>query len=460
MFRSFRRIFSKLNLTRNSSCHVGDPCDPSTQVTILANGIRVATEYRPEPLACVALVVEAGSRFETACNNGITHFIEHMAYKGFVSMERSLLEESLLMMGVKMSADTQREIQTFTSLGLAEFAPNVVDVLARIITDLDLNDCAIEHEKHNMCLEMVDTDSDPRAVTFDYLHQTAFQGTPLAQRVIGPSKNVSKFDKSFATKFLSQHYQPYKLCVASSGMLNHDEMVKWTEARLGHLVGEAACQSDDGPCRFTGSQIIYRDDSMPFAHVAIAFEAPGYASPEYMSLLIASCMVGQWDRSCGGGYANGLPLARAAACADLCESFESFYLAYRDIGLWGIYFVADGLQVEDMLLNVQEEWMKLCSMTQSTDLERGVAMARLALARKVEGAARSCRDIGTELLYTCTRRSLADRWDALARIKVHAVRETCERLLYDRCPAVAAVGPTECLSDYTRIRAGQYWLRF
>lgn len=440
-------------------CHPVDPCDPGTQVSILANGIRIATEYRPEPLASVALVVEAGSRYETAYNNGITHFIEHMAYKGFVSMSRALLEEALLLMGVRMSADTQREMQTFTGVGLAEYAPNVLDVLARIVTDLELDESAIELEKYNVCLEMVDADNDPRAVTFDYLHQTAFQGTPLAQRVIGPSKNVRKFDKCFTSNFLCQHYQPYKLCVVSSGLVDHDAMVAWTDARLGHLMGEAACQSDDGPCRFTGSQIIYRDDSMPFAHVAIAFEAPGYASPEYWSLLVASRIVGDWDRSCGGGYSNGSLLARAAACADLCESFESFYLTYRDIGLWGVYFVAHRMKLEDMLSNVQDQWMKLCVMTQYTDMERGVAGARLALARRGDGAARACRDLGAELLYTCSRRSVRDRWDALARTKVHAVREGCERMLYDRCPAVAAVGPTEGLPEYTRIRASQYWLR-
>lgn len=436
-----------------------EPCDLGTQVSILSNGIRIATEYRPEPVASIALVVEAGSRYETAFNNGITHFIEHMAYKGFCSMNQALLEESLLFMGVKMSADTQREIQTFSAMALAEYAPNVLDVLARIITDLELDGSAIDLEKYNICLEMVDTDNDPRAVTFDYLHQTAFQGTPLAQRVIGPSKNVRKFDKIFAANYLCQHYQPYKLCVVSSGLVDHHAMVDWTAARLGHMIGEAACQSDDGPCRFTGSQIIYRDDSMPFAHVAIAFEAPGYASPEYWPLLVASRMVGDWDRSCGSGYGNGSLLARAAACANLCESFESFYLTYRDIGLWGVYFVGDGMKLDDMLANVQDQWMKLCVMTQHTDLERGVAAARLAVAQRVDGAARSCRDLGTELLYTCSRRSVEDRWDALARVKVHAVRENCENIMYDRCPAVAAVGPTEGLPDYTRIRAGQYWLR-
>lgn len=460
MFRRIRPIFKYFSRQYAAPlCHPAEPSDPGTQVTILANGIRIATEFRPEPFASIALMVEAGSRYETAYNNGITHFIEHMAYKGFVSMNRALLEEALLFMGVKLSADTQREIQSFTSVGLPEYAPNVLDVFARIITDLDLNSCEIELEKYNICLEMIDTDNDPRAVCFDYLHQTAFQGTPLAQRVIGSSKNVRKFDKCFATNFLCQHYQPYKLCIASSGFVDHDAMVGWTDARLGHLVGEAACQSDDGPCRFTGSQIIYRDDSMPFAHVAIAFEAPGYTSPEYWSLLVASCIVGEWNRSCGGGYNNGLPLARAAACGNLCQSFESFYLAYRDIGLWGIYFVGDPMKLDDMVANIQEQWMKLCVMTQYTDMERGVAAARLLLARRADGAARSCRDIGVELLYACTRRSLADRWDSLARTKVHAVRENCERILYDRCPAVAAVGPAEALPDYTRLRAGQYWLR-
>ncbi|KAJ0183954.1 hypothetical protein K1T71_000377 [Dendrolimus kikuchii] len=459
MFKNFRSIARNIFLRRYCDCQLTGPPDPNTAFTILANGVRVATEVISSPFTCISMFVEAGPRFETACNNGITHMIEHMAYKGsFMStMTQSELEYSVISMGGQLTVKTLREIQIFTAKCPAEYAPNVIDIFSRILLDLSIDDAKVEEEKRNICLEMIDTDNDPKAVLFDYLHQTAFQGTPLAQRVIGPSDTVQKFDASSICSFIQAHYRPYKLVIATAGGVPHDQMVRLTESKFGHMVGDPYCESNVGPCRFTGSQIIYRDDSMPFTYVAIAVEAPGYCSPDFLTMLIASCMIGSWDRTQGPHL--GMPLAEAAAVAHLCVGYESFYIPYRDVGLWGIYFISKRMDAEDMLLNVQDQWMKLCIMSQASDFERGKFFARLKLAKRVEGVVNSCMDIGTQVMNTCGRKSLVDTINQFENIKLNNFKGVCEKYIYDRCPAVVALGPTEVLSDYTRIRAGMYWLR-
>ncbi|XP_031767469.2 cytochrome b-c1 complex subunit 1, mitochondrial-like [Galleria mellonella] len=461
----FRNIFPSVSKVLKASVrHCWANCTPvdlpsNTQLCILPNGVRVATEQTNSSLASISLYIEAGPRFETACNNGITHFIEHMAYKGFNSMTKCQLQESLLLMGAKLGAHTTREIQIFSAKCLVENAGDIIHILSNVITDLALLEEEIEAERYNICLEMVDADNDPKQVVFDYLHQTAFQGTPLSQRVIGPTRNIQRFDRHFTATFLSQHYQPYKLALVSSGCLDHSQMVDFALARFGHMVSHSAYESDEGPCRFTGSQVIYRDDSMPFAHVAIAVEAPGYNSPEYLTLLAASYVVGSWNKGQGGGINNASPLAQAAATGNLCESFESFYIAYRDIGLWGCYFVCDRMKLEDMIYNIQNTWMNLCISTQFFDAKRGSRLAHLEIAKAVTGSINSCHDLGIQTMYRCGRKSIQDIAYDLSTINQQNVKETVERYIYDRCPAVVAVGPTENLPDYTRIRAGMYWLR-
>lgn len=431
----------------------------STKMTILDNGVRVATEALPIPFAAVSLFIEAGSRFETACNNGITHFLEHMAYKGFNSMLRCQLEDTLRCMGVKMTAHTSREIQVFSAKCLAEHVPVVVGILSNIIVDLALCECEVECEKQNIRLQLIDADRDPKLVCFDYLHQTAFQGTPLANRVIGTSQNIERFDKFYTTAFLCEHYQPYKLAIVGVGNILHENMVCYAQAKLGHMVGDPCCESEEGPCRFTGSQISFRDDSMPFAHIAVAFEVPGYGHADYKTLMTAKSMIGTWRKGQGGKTDIGSPLARAASTSELCEYFESFYIPYRDIGLWGIYFVSKKMDVEDMLYNVQDQWMKMCTMPQFFDCERAVNGLKLEYARNVEGAIRSCNDLGMQTMYACGRQSLEEMFYDLKGVHHNGIKLTMEKYIYDRCPAVAAVGPVEGLPEYTRIRAGTYWLR-
>lgn len=95
---------------------------------------------------------------------------------------------------------------------------------------------------------------------------------------------------------------------------------------------------------------------MPLAHVAIAVEGCGWDSPDNIALMVANTLIGSWDRSHGGGANLASNLAAASAQANLCHSFQSFNTCYTDTGLWGIYFVADKLSIEDMVFNVQSEW--------------------------------------------------------------------------------------------------------
>lgn len=433
--------------------------DPFTQVTMLHNGVRIATEEVESPLACLSLFVTVGSRYETACTNGLSHFIEHLAFKGFRTLNKCGVEESIMCMGGKLTAQTTREMQIFSAILPSEYAPSAVDKLSKIIIDLDLNDCEVEQERFNINSELIDADNDPKQLVFDYLHATAFQGTPLGQRVIGSSSNIERFDACAASNFMCEHYQPYRLILATSGNVTHEKIMQYAEGRFGCIAPQPCCEPEPGPSRFTGSTVVYRDDSMPLCHAAIAFEAPGYCSPSYLTMLVMKYIVGSWDRSQGLGEGNAPMVARAFATDKLCEMYESFYITYRDIGLWGVYFVADKWKLDEVVYHFQFQWMQLCTMVQMSEIERGFNGVRMELARRYDSVVSSSHDIGTQMLYTCGRKSLAEVTSGLDRIKVHNVRELSDKYLYDRCPAVVAVGPTETMPDYVRIRSGQWWLR-
>ncbi|XP_013198094.2 cytochrome b-c1 complex subunit 1, mitochondrial-like [Amyelois transitella] len=449
------------SLVRHRSC--GRACSPSevpsnTKLTILPNGIRIATEETRSPLACISLFAEAGSRYEKACNNGIFHFIEHLIYKGFKSMTKSELQDLCFCSGIKFSATTGRELQVFSARCLPECSLIVIDIFSKMLKEPAFFENEIEMERYTLTKELIDADNDPKQVLFDYLHQTAFQGTPLAQRVIGSQRNLKSFDAAYCSMIIKDHYQPYKLAFVSSGCVKHDEMSQQVNTHFGCMQGDPAMQSDEGSCRFTGSEVIFRDDSLPYAHVALAFEAPGYNTTDYWTMLAAACMLGSFDRSQGRSENHAYHLAQAGGTG-ICERYEPFYIPYRDVGLWGVYFVAHKMHLEDMLYNVQKTLMGLCTMSQFSDVQRGVNAAKLLVARSVQGTIDSCHDVGFQIMYRCGRQSLQDSYDCLSSVNHNVLREVCDKYLYDRCPAVAAVGPTENLPEYNRIRAGMYWLR-
>lgn len=428
-------------------------------LTTLKNELRVATQRTKSPLTCMTLAVAAGPRYETACTSGLTHFIEHLAFKG----SRNEAEEQLIMelidMNAKMTVHTSREEQVFSVVLPSENALKAVEKLYSVVAELDLNNRKISKERENIWRELADSDADPKQVLFDYLNATAFQGTPLGQRVIGPTENLCRFDDAIVTGFMNENYTPHRMCLGAVGQIDHNEIVSATTSTFGCMPKDMGGAIEQGPNRFTGSQVTYRDDSMPFCHAAIAFEAPGYSSADYYKMLVLKHIVGSWDRSQGRGEEHAPPVARWVALDKLCERYEPIYVVYHDIGLWGVYFVADKWKLDEIVLRVQDQWMELCTVLSARDVQRGCNLAKLAVAREYASVVRCAHDLGRRVLHGCAREPLDVVHASLAKLDAKALRAQADRVLYDRCPAVAVVGPSETMPDYNRIRSGMWWLR-
>lgn len=433
---------------------------PACYWSLLPNGVRVISEQTCSPVANISLFIEAGPRFETACNNGITHFIEHMAYKGFLSMPKLTLETSLQNIGAKMTVQTTREVQIFSATCLTEHTPIIINYLSRIMHELELNYDEIQMEYATINQELYDTDKDDVAVLFDYLHQTAFQGTPLSKPVIGPSHNYNRFDGCYTRSYLCEHYQPYRMVLAASGCFAHQDIVCQAQKTFS-CIEQTSCEQDYGPCRFTGSEIVYRNDAMPFTHLAFALEAPGYGGIEYWKLKIMQYIVGKWHRSQGGGRIAWPKLGHALSVSQLAEYYDTFYIAYRDVGLWGVHIcVATGTDIEDALWNIQNEFKYLCTMVQITDVERAVNALKVDLARAVDGSINSCYDMGFQILYLNTRQNLLEIYEIIESVKAAEIKDLANKYIYDRCLAQAALGATETLPEYNRVRSGMWWVRY
>ncbi|KAJ8738058.1 hypothetical protein PYW08_000653 [Mythimna loreyi] len=462
----FKSILKSISITvsrisvRHETC-AGRVPGSFTKLTSLKNGVKVATQTMESPLACVTLAVACGPLYETACTHGLTHFIEHFAFKGSRCVGEEQLTKDLIDLNAKMTVHTSRELQVFSVVLPVDNAPKAVEKLCNVISGLDINDNKINKERENICRELADTDADPKQVLFDYLNATAFQGTPLAQRVIGPSENLQRFDADITSTFMCENYTPYRMCIASAGSMDHNAMVRAAKATFGCLesMPRGRGAPDLGPTRFTGSQVLYRDDSMPFCHAAITFEAAGYSSADYYKMLVLQHVVGSWDRSQGRGEEQAPPVAKWVALDKLCERYKPVYVAYRDIGLWGVYFVADKWKLDEIVTRVQDQWMELCTVLSDKDVQRGCNLAKLALAREYASVVRSAHALGKQVLYRCLRLPLDEVFGILAKLEKKELRALADRCLYDRCPAVAVVGPSETMPDYVRIRSGMWWLR-
>ncbi|XP_055380984.1 mitochondrial-processing peptidase subunit beta [Condylostylus longicornis] len=433
---------------------------PATEVSTLDNGLRVASEDSGAATATVGLWIDAGSRYETPQNNGVAHFLEHMAFKGTAKRSQTDLELEVENLGAHLNAYTSREQTVFYAKCLSNDVSKAVEILADIIQNSKLGESEIERERGVILREMQEVESNLQEVVFDHLHATAYQGTPLGQTILGPTKNIKSIGKSDLNDYIKSHYKAARIVLAGAGGIKHNDLVKLANEHLGKLEN-----TYDGkppsvtPCRFTGSEVRVRDDALPLAHIAIAVEGCGWTDQDNVPLMVANTLIGAWDRSQGGGVNNASKLAAHSAESNLCHSFQSFNTCYKDTGLWGIYWVCDPLQCEDMLYNVQSEWMRLCTMVTDSEVERAKNLLKTNMLLQLDGTTPICEDIGRQILCYNRRIPLHELEARINHVTAQNVKDVCMKYIYDRCPAVAAVGPVENLPDYNRIRSSMYWLR-
>uniref|UniRef100_A0A673HNY5 Cytochrome b-c1 complex subunit 1, mitochondrial-like n=1 Tax=Sinocyclocheilus rhinocerous TaxID=307959 RepID=A0A673HNY5_9TELE len=452
---------------------------PETQLTTLSNGFRIASEETNQATCTVGLCIDCGSRYESEKNNGAGFFLEHMAFKGTKKHPQSALEHAVESMGAHLSAYTSRERTAYYMKTLAKDLPKAVELLAEVVQSSSLSEADIEQQRSVVLRELEEVQGSLQDVCLDLLHATAFQGTPLGHSVLGPSANARILTRNDLVEYINSHYKAPRMVLATAGGVNHDELVALAKQ---HFSGVSFEYEGDAvpvlsPCRFTGSEIRMRDDAMPLAHIAIAVEGAGAASPDIVPLMVANSIIGCYDITFGGGKcywsvvtdADGVDfvfrdicsrLARLAAELNLCHSFQAFHSSYSDTGLLGIYFVTDKHKIEDMMHWAQNAWMNLCTTVTESDVARAKNALKASLVGQLNGTTPVCDDIGRHLLNYGRRIPLAE-WDArIEAVTPRIVRDVCSKYIYDKCPAVSAVGPIEQLPDYNRMRSAMYWLRF
>lgn len=277
------------------------------------NGLKVATENSGASTATVGLWIDAGSRYENHQNNGVAHFLEHMAFKGTAKRSQTDLELEIENLGAHLNAYTSREQTVYYAKCLSKDVPRLVEILSDIIQNSKLNDSDIERERGVILREMQEVESNLQEVVFDHLHATAFQETPLGQTILGPTKNINSITKRHLQDYIDTHYKSSRIVLAAAGGVDHNDLVSLAQKNLSKLDNRIGITPALSSCHFTGSEIRIRDDSIPLAHAAIAVEGCGWTNQDNVPLMVANTLIGAWDRSQGGGINNSSMLASQSA---------------------------------------------------------------------------------------------------------------------------------------------------
>jgi processing peptidase subunit beta len=436
---------------------------PSTDVTTLSSGLRVASEtVMGSETATVGVWIDAGSRYETAANNGAAHFLEHMAFKGTQKRTQQQLEVEIENMGGHLNAYTSREQTVYFAKVFKSDVGRAVEILSDILLNSKLDGDAINRERDVILREMSEVNKQQEELVLDHLHATAFQGTGLGRTILGPEENIRSLTRDDLKGYIDTHYTAPRMVIAGAGAINHVEFCELAGQHFGNLptAPKSGLEIAMDPAMFTGSDVRIKFDSDNMAHVALAFQSASWTSEYAFPLMLMQTILGSYDRASGLGRNVASRMCQQIGAGELAHNVSTFNTCYKDTGLFGVYMVAQDNTLDDLMWTVCNNLVRMVHHVSDEEMERAKTNLKATMLMGLDGNSNIAEDIGRQMLTYGRRMTPAEIFSRIESITAADVKATAARFINDQDHALAAVGGIHELPDYNWIRRHSYWLRF
>jgi predicted Zn-dependent peptidase len=304
--------------------------------TRLRNGLTVVTERIPSVRSIsLGIWVDVGSRHETPAENGLSHFIEHMAFKGTRKRNAQQIASALESIGGSINAFTSRETTCYVARILDEHLPIAVDVLSDITCNSTMTPTNLSREKSVICEEIKESLNTPADHIHDLFAATYWGSHPLGQPIMGSQENITGMARARLTRFQKMHYPASSVIVAAAGSVSHRQLVDLARKKFKFAPGSTP--SPEEATRPTGRRDGLQSNDTDQVHFCLGFPGVSFTDPAKMSTLALNSYL-------GGGMSSVL-FQKIREERGLAYTVYSFHELYRDTGIYGIYAATDKSQV-------------------------------------------------------------------------------------------------------------------
>ncbi|MEH7829542.1 M16 family metallopeptidase [Gemmobacter denitrificans] len=344
------------------------------RITTLPNGFRIVTEDMPGlKSASVGIWVTAGGRHERAEQNGIAHFLEHMAFKGTEKRSSLRIAEEIEDVGGYINAYTSKEMTAYYARVLSADVALALDVISDIVLNPVFDPKEIETERHVILQEIGQSLDTPDDIIFDWLQEVSYPDQPFGRTILGPEERVSSFTRDDLRRFVAEHYGPDQMILAAAGGVDHDAIVAQATAIFGGLrpVGAPVIQ----PAIFGGGE--RREvKKLEQVHFALSLEAPGYRHPDVYTAQV-------WSTAMGGGMSSRL-FQKIREERGLCYSIFAQSGAYEDTGSITIYAGTSAAEIADLTHLTIDELKRAADDMTEAEVARARAQLKAGLLMGLE----------------------------------------------------------------------------
>lgn len=413
------------------------------RLTTLPNGLRIASEPMPHLLtSAVGVWVDVGTRHEHESVNGVSHLLEHMAFKGTETRSAKEIAEAIEDVGGSLNAYTSREHTAYHARILSGDLKLATEILADIVKHSTLDEAELERERKVVLEEIGQVEDTPDDLVFDLWQETAYPDQPLGRSILGPPEIVAAMPRQALADHMARHYGPEQMILAAAGQVEHERLVELGQ----HWFGDLPRTGAEGFTRaaYRGGDL-REERELEQVHLVLGVEGLTCHDPDIYALNLYSSIM-------GGGMSSRL-FQEVREKRGLAYSVFSFVNAFPDTGTFGVYAGTGEGDLDELAKVLTGELAGSADRISEPELIRAKAQAKAGLLMGLEHCAGVCEDAARHLLTfgrRIPREEILSRIDAVTHEDIQRV---ARRMFQAPKPAVTALGPCSKLPAHDALAA-------
>jgi len=326
--------------------------------TVLDNGIRIVSHEMPDNRSVsLGIWVENGSRHESDVENGISHFIEHLLFKGTERRSAAEIAEEMDAVGGVLNAFTSKENTCYYAKVLDENLPLAIDLLTDIFLQSSFDAEEIERERSVILQEISQAEDTPDDYVHDLFNLDFFQNHPIGRPICGRAETVSRFRRDDIVNFFKSRYLPQRVIVSAAGNLRHAALVEEMARRLGSVpnggTGGYALKPEINPSPQMARGVYPHVKSLEQVHLCLGVAGIHQAHPKRYVAYVLNTLL-------GGGMSSRL-FQEIREKRGKAYSVYSFSSSYKDVGYLGVYAGTSLESIEEVVELIARELQKLAA---------------------------------------------------------------------------------------------------
>ncbi|VAW18245.1 Mitochondrial processing peptidase-like protein [hydrothermal vent metagenome] len=403
----------------------------SVSSTKLENGMTVLSHHMPHlESASMGVWVKAGSRWERPEENGISHFLEHMAFKGTKTRTSRQVVEQIEMVGGDLNAATSIEHTGYFARILKDDVPLATDILSDILCNSVFNPKDLAREQHVIEQEIGASLDDPNDQVFDLFQKAVFPDQAIGRPILGTVKSVKSFGPDQLRAYMDRNYVGNRMVVSAAGNVEHNRLVDMVSKRFAHLKPDG--DMEPVAAKYIGGDMRKKTDNEQ-AQIIIGLEGRPYNSDGfYASQILASIL--------GGGMSSRL-FQEVREKSGLCYSIYAFNWSFADSGVFGVSASTGEEDVGELVHVILDELRNAVQNISEDEVLRVRNQIRAGLLMSLESPTSRAGQLARQQILWGRPIEMSETIERINKIDVNRVKEIAGQLFSSKNLSIAANGP-------------------